>query len=321
MKLRTLLDERYAVLKNLSDRSLEVYRITLLWFDRYLATREGRTSGPATLDDLDDLIVGAFLQWRARVVVRGKVISPATVKKDRDQLLGMWNFAAKKRMRNSAGEMIEFPALPQGKDVLRIPVAYTVDEVRRMIAYARTRKNFTGPVPSDWWWSTLLGTAFVTGERIGALMQLRWGQVDLANRKIIFLAETRKGRRADQIRSITPALAAELGAHVGARDQLVWPWPRRPKSIHASLNKILDKSGVPRRAFHAIRKSSASYVAAAGGDASAHLGHADPTMARDHYIDPRIAKQKGGIDFLPDLETEATFIPDPDDIGPDRPAA
>ena len=321
MTLSRLLHDRYAILKNLSERSVAVYAITLLWFDRFLATREGRAPGPATIDDLDDLIVASFLRWRAQQIVRGRLVSPATVAKDRVQLLALWGFAAKKRMKNSAGEVIEFPTLPQQKAILRVPVAYTLEEVRRMIAYARKRHGRTGPVPSSWWWSTLLGTAFVTGERIGALRELRWGQVDLTRRRITFLAETRKGRRVDQVRRITPALAAELGAHVGAPDELVWPWPKKPQSIYASLKLICAKTGVTPRGFHAIRKASASYVAAAGGDASAHLGHADPTIARDHYLDPRITEERGGIDYLPDLETEATFIPDPDDIGPDRPAA
>lgn len=314
MLLRTLLHERYAVLKSLSERSVEVYAITLLWFDRYLATREGRATGPGTLDDLDDLVVAGFLRWRATQVVRGRRVSPATVAKDRVQLLSLWTFAARKRMKTSAGDVIEFPSLPQAKTVHRVPVAYTLDEVRGMIAIARTRTGHTGPVPSCWWWSTILGVAFVTGERIGALRQLRWGEVDLARRRIVFLAETRKGGRADAVRSITPALARELGAHAGPPDELVWPWPRKPLSIYASLKKIALRAGVKPRGFHGIRKSSASYVAAAGGDASAHLGHGDPSIARDHYLDPRIVQEPAGLDFLPRLDEgeDAEFVPDPE---------
>jgi integrase len=311
MLLRTLLHDRYAILKNLSERTVDVYAISILWFDRFLATRDGRAPGPASLDDLDDLVVAGFLRWRATQVVRGRRVSPATVAKDRVQILSLWTFAAKKRMKTSAGETIDFPSLPQAKTIHRIPVAYTVEEIRRMIAVARTRTGHTGPVPSGWWWSTILGVAFVTGERIGALRQLRWGQVDLARKRITFVAETRKGGRADAVRQITPSLARDLAAHVGAPDALVWPWPRNPLSIYASLKKVCLRAEVQPRGFHAIRKSSASYVAAAGGDASAHLGHSDPTIARDHYLDPRIMMEPSGIDFLPELE----------EAGPPDPAA
>ena len=286
MLLRTLLHDRYAILKNLSERSVEVYAITLLWFDRFLVTRTDRAPGAGSLDDLDDLVVAGFLRWRATQVVRGRRVSPATV-------------------------TIDFPSLPQSKTIHRIPVAYTVEEIRRMIGIARTRTGFTGPVPSGWWWSTLLGVAFVTGERIGALRQLRWGQVDLVRRRIMFLAETRKGGRQDVVRSISPALARELAAHAGEPDALVWPWPRAPLSIYASLKKVCLRADVTPRGFHAIRKSSASYVAAGGGNASAHLGHSDPTIAKDHYLDPRIMVEEAGIDFLPDLEegVEPPFSP------------
>ena len=306
MLLRTLLHDRYAILKNLSERSVEVYAITLLWFDRFLVTRTDRAPGAGSLDDLDDLVVAGFLRWRATQVVRGRRVSPATVAKDRVQLLSLWTFAAKKRLKTSTGETIDFPSLPQSKTIHRIPVAYTVEEIRRMIGIARTRTGFTGPVPSGWWWSTLLGVAFVTGERIGALRQLRWGQVDLVRRRIMFLAETRKGGRQDVVRSISPALARELAAHAGEPDALVWPWPRAPLSIYASLKKVCLRADVTPRGFHAIRKSSASYVAAGGGNASAHLGHSDPTIAKDHYLDPRIMVEEAGIDFLPDLEEGVT---------------
>jgi integrase len=318
MLLRTLLHDRYAILKNLSERSVAVYAITLLWFDRYLVTREDRAPGAGSLDDLDDLVVAGFLRWRATQIVRTRRVSPATVAKDRVQLLSLWTFAAKKRMKTSGGEQIDFPSLPQAKTIHRIPVAYTVEEIRRMIAIARTRKGETGPVPSAWWWSTLLGVAFLTGERIGALLQLRWGQIDLQRRRITFLAETRKGGRQDIVRQITPAMARELAAHAAAPDVLVWPWPRNPLSIYASMKKICLRAAVTPRGFHAIRKSSASYIAAGGGDASAHLGHSDPSIARDHYLDPRIMPQASEMDFLPTLDpvdaepADAEFIPDED---------
>jgi integrase len=81
------------------------------------------------------------------------------------------------------------------------------------------------------------------------------------------------------------------------------------------MRLLCKTAGVPSRAFHAIRKASASYVAAAGGDATAHLGHADPAMTRGHYLDPRITETSRGLDFLPPLDLEG-----PPKDG-DRPAA
>jgi integrase len=315
MTLHSLLVDRYALLQGISDRSVLVYMITLVWFGRYLCTLPGRPQGQPTLDDLTDIAVAGFLRWRAQQLHRGRRVSAATVAKDRTQLLALWGFAAKKRMKTTDGREIEFPSLPRSKVVRRIPVAYTVAEIREVIRIARGRKGMTGPVPSSWWWSTLLGTAFVTGERCGALLQLRWGQVDLERRRIVFLGETRKGGRADLARRISPELARELAEHRGPDDSLVWPWPGKPLSIYASLKLLCRRAGVQARGFHGIRRASASYVAAGGGDASAHLGHSSPEITQRHYLDPRITGDQDGIDYLPSLgsDDEAEFIPDPED--------
>jgi integrase len=73
---------------------------------------------------------------------------------------------------------------------------------------------------------------------------------------------------------------------------------------------LCDQANVPQRRFHALRKASASYVAAAGGDAVGHLDHSDANITRDHYLDDRIVGKAAGIDFLPrlDLGEDAHFI-------------
>lgn len=57
MTLREVL-ERYAILQNLSDRTVVLYSHTL---DRF---RDCLGHEP-TIDDLDDMIVAGFLRWRA----------------------------------------------------------------------------------------------------------------------------------------------------------------------------------------------------------------------------------------------------------------
>jgi integrase len=81
------------------------------------------------------------------------------------------------------------------------------------------------------------------------------------------------------------------------------------------MRLLCKRAGVPSRAFHAIRKASASYVAAGGGDATAHLGHADPAMTRGHYLDPRITETSRGLDYLPPLDLNG---PPKDEEGPPR---
>lgn len=303
MTMRELL-ERYALLMNLSDRSVVLYGHTIDKMQEFL----GREPLVA---DLEDVTVSKFLKWRGTNVARGRLVSPHTVAKDRSQLLAIWNWACKKKLHSG-----EWPGLPRQKKVKRTPTAYTLDEMSRLVRAAKARRGRMSGLPAAWWWGTILQAAWQTGERIGALLDLRWREVDTARCRLVFLAETRKGRERDLVSPITPELAAELESRRGSPEALVWPRTGHPLSHYASMRLLCKTAGVPSRAFHAIRKASASYVAAAGGDATAHLGHADPAMTRGHYLDPRITETKRGLDFLPPLN-----LADPPAEGGDRPAA
>lgn len=289
MTLRELL-ERYALLMGLSDRSVVLYGHTVRKLEEFL-NRE------ALVVDLEDVTVARFLRWRANNTRGGRPISPHSVAKDRSQLLALWNWACRKKLHPG-----EWPGLPRQKKVRRTPTAYTAADIAAMVRAARSRRGQTGGVPSAWWWSTLLQAAWETGERIGALLHLRWQDVDLERRRVCYRAETRKGGREDAVRAISAGLAAELAQQRRPSEALVWPVTGHPLSMYPSLRLLCRAASVTPRGFHGIRRSSASYVAAGGGDATAHLGHADPAMTRGHYLDPRITETKAGLDFLPRLD-------------------
>ena len=330
MTLRQLLD-RYAVLHNLRDRTIENYLCTIDRFRDYLATTDRQRDPDPTLADLDDYVVASFLRWRAKTPRRGKLPAHGNVLKDRTQLTALWNFAAKKRMPGANGQPVEFPSLPRMQSVRHIPVAYKLHEIEAIIKVARSRTNIVGNRPASWWWSTICRAAFETGERLGGLQGLRWRQVDLQGRRILFLADTRKGRSKDIIRSISPQLALEMGEHVGNPDSLVWPWDRHKNSIWASFRILCKRAGVSPHGFHGFRKSHASYVAAAGGNAQAALDHENARTTQAHYLDPTICGGEGGLGFLPPLRLDQPHQSPPPqpspgapvaDIGaPDRPAA
>jgi integrase len=173
-----------------------------------------------------------------------------------------------------------------------------------LIRLAKQRVGHVDGKPAAWWWSTLIYAAWCSAERIGALLELRWRDVDLTNRTLLFRAETRKGRSADIQRAITPDLAASLSRFAGQPDDLVWRWDRAYHSLWPSLRLLCRRAGVRGTGFHRLRKASASYVALGGGDATEHLGHASPEMTRAHYLDPRITSPKNALDYLPRLDLD-----------------
>ncbi|CAB4184381.1 XerC Integrase [uncultured Caudovirales phage] len=290
MTLRVLLADRYAPVKGLGARSVIIYSQTI---DRY---RDFLRREPA-VTDLEEDSIASFLEWRGKTVhCRSRGLpSAGTIRKDRSQLLALATYAFRKRL------IPEFPVVRTIRKASRLPRGFTSEEVGRLITAARRRKRTVAGLPAAWWWSTILHAAWQTGARIGEILQVEWQDVSPGG-EIIFRAPNRKGQTRDIARALSPELSAEIEQHRRPDGQRVWPWDRLVTSLYPSMRILCDSAGVPQRRFHAIRKASASYVAAAGGDASAHLDHSSATITRDYYLDDRVVKKIGGLAFLPPLD-------------------
>ena len=297
MTLRDLLVDRVAPLKNLSDRSVQMYLSTLDRFRDFLGHEP-------TVDDLDDLTAAKFMRWRqTHQHSRFKLISPASLAKDSAHLRSLWTWLAKKRWKRSDGELIEFPDYARPRVPRPVPKAYKADELAKLVDAARHRKGLVAGKPAAWYWVTKIQAMFQTGERIGAVLELRWGQVDLERHTLTFLAATRKGHRETITRPISPALSKMLAVQKGPPDARVWAWldDREMLSCYASLKVLCRTAGVPYKPFHAIRKSTASYLKRAGISAKKQLGHSSEEMAENHYYDEEITGRESNLEYLPDI--------------------
>ena len=310
MTLVELLEKRYAPLHNLSDKTQTLYRYSIGRLEDFIAAEEG-TRRQAVLSDLNDITVAQFLRWRAKTPHRGRIPSHGSVLKDRVQLAAMATYAARKRL------IAEFLELPRMRPVERIPRGYTHADVEKIVRAARHRRGNVGPVPSAWFWMTICWSAWITAERLTALLSLRWGDVDLTRRTLTFRAEHRKGHTRDIQRCVTQQLADALAMTRRADTELVWPWVqhREKGSIFESLRILTKTAGVTFRGFHGFRKSSASYLKAAGGDATDHLDHDRPSTTKRSYLDPDIVQNgPSAADLLPPLDLR-------DPPPPENPAA
>jgi integrase len=293
MPIRDLFD-RYTVLKRLDPKTAAHYSMLADRLDRFF----GR---PASTSDLDDLAVSRYLRWRTDTLgFRGRLPSAATVRKDQNMIQAAWRYAARKRIA------AEFPDLAPVKVPKRIPTgrAYTIDDVSKLVRRARRRFGRTGGLPSSWWWSTLIYAAVTTGERFHALSMVRWNDVDLERRRIVFRGENRKGQTRDIERQITAELADMLTQQRRGPSDLVWPWDRRSRSQWASLQVLCRTAGVQYRGFHGFRRTAASYAALMGGRAAATrlLDHSDPNL-QAVYVDPLICpSEDDSCSALPPLD-------------------
>lgn len=280
MLLHDLLMREYSPLRGLSARTERLYAFTL-------AAWEGILGHQPTLDDLNEVAVARFL------AVRSREVSPATVAKDRAQLVALWNFAAKR------GLVDRWPEVRRVTVPERVPEAWTTEQFRRLLAAATLEQTTLAGVPARRWWRALLLLAYDTGERIAALRALRWA--DVREDDVIFRAETRKGGRRDIARPFGDSTGLALDAIREPRRDLVFPWDRHPSYLWGRLGIILKRAGLPndrRCKFHRIRRTTASFYAAAGGDATRLLDHSSPAVTR-RYLDPRIVGGLSAPSVLP----------------------
>ena len=298
MTLRALLHDRIAPLKNLSARSVVMYDSSLDRFRDFLGHEPD-------IGDLDDLILSKFLRWRATTVhdARRGLISPASLAKDSAHLRSLWTWLARKRWKKADGELLEFPDYARPRVPRPRPSAFTVEELQLLLDAARHRRGYIGDVPAAWYWPTKILAMYQTGERIGAVLAIRWGEVDLDRHTLTFLAATRKGHHETITRAISAELCAVMAPQQKAGDRLVWPWRegREALSIYPSLRVLCKTAGVPYLPFHSIRKSTASYLKRAGKSAKKQLGHSSEEMAEEHYYDERITGTESALDYLPPL--------------------
>jgi integrase len=273
MLLETFLDTVYVPLKlrGRSPESVRLLRHAIRQFSRHL----GR---PAALDDFDDLVVSQFLAARAAR------LSPNSVARERSGLLALWNLAQARgliRLR----PLVAPELIPE-----QTPRAFTADELARLWTSCGQVRGYVGPVRAGIWFEALLGVLFYSGERITAVLRVQkanWTRPWLA-----VPAEARKGSRKPATYQL-PEHVADLVDQVSAHDQpVLFFWPASDTALRERWRVITRRAGLgdgPEVQFHALRRSFASHLSAAGGDAREALQHSSEKVTK-RYLDPRITQ-------------------------------
>lgn len=226
--------------------------------------------------DVDD--PDSFAKYRDARLAEGA--RPDTVKGEMNKLLGIARWLG------------HSPLVKLPRAVQRMPEAWDRHELRRLFHTARTTKRTIWGLPGRVYWPALLGVAYDTGERIGAIMQLQLSDFDLPRRSVSYRAEIRKGGYADAVGQLCRRSTADIEALVAITrpmhsDSLFLLGS--PSTLWKAYGRILADAGLPcgpRCKFHRLRRTHATMVHAAGGDATASLGHSNPQTTWRHYIDP-----------------------------------
>lgn len=273
-----------------SPATVRGYKITFNLFDRFLR-REAR------LRDLNNNTVARFQYVRLKEVAR------ATCYRDIASLKAIWTWACKKNL------LKEWHDLKPIGLVTPTPIALTQEQVNRVwqAIQAETRPVVVScspllEVPAPVWWSAIYLLSWDTAERFTPIFELHESSLDLENRWVTFPAADRKGRTADNVKRIHADTAAAIEKLLSCYRRRtyctrVFRWAIGKSLIWRRLADIMTRAGLPDTKefkFHCIRKSVASHLTAAGGNAQRMLCHTSGATTEKHYHDPRIVHDDSG---------------------------
>ena len=278
MTLREFFDTVYrrARLINASPRSIAQIRFCINRFDSWLER-------PATLADLTLDKLSDWMTWQV-----ADELSVATINGRIKLLTTLWRFALKRKYLTT-GDPGEIELLKQPR---RLAVAWTIDEIERLLSACRETPGRLVGIHAGKYWEALVSLLFDTGLRRSAAFAIRVDEVDF-NTHVLRVPAERMKNLCEQIFWLSDrTMAAILATFPPARELLFpWPWKSTEGTQSRALGKILRRAGLPagrRDLFHKLRRSCASHLAAAAGEAVAikQLGHSDASCIR-RYVDPR----------------------------------
>lgn len=276
MTLSTFLETVYVPLR-LRGRSPESVRL-LKHAIRQFSLWLGRD---ATLDDLEDLVVS---QWLSAMAAKK---SPNSVARERSGIIALWNLAQGRglvRLRPTVAAELVPNAVPR---------AFTTNELERLAESAGYAAGWVGPIPASTFFRALVAVGLETGERIHAILNVPrhcWQRPTL-----VVPASIRKGRRQERIYELSPEACQLVDAVSNHTGPTVFWWIASDTALRKRWKVITRRAGLGDGRdvqFHALRRSTASHLAAAGLDATAFLGHSSDRITRKSYLDPRVVDQR-----------------------------
>lgn len=159
-----------------------------------------------------------------------------------------------------------------------------------------------GVAPVNWWQGILIVT-YVTGYRIGTLLDLEWSM--LQNGLLTVEDDLCKCEEGDEKQ--LPAIVLDALSRVKCDDTKIFPWPCGRRYVWQCFDKLMIIAGIPpqRRRymkFHGIRKRHGADMAKVGSVAAAQLSlnHGEGSTTNSYYL-PRNEVTQSIIDQLPGL--------------------
>lgn len=221
--------------------TLKEYRRSLEAFQRLIS--------PGYMDTITTADVDRFIARRKgdRQVGDDSDLSPASINRDLRALKVAFRKAKKWHM------LAEVPDFEFLREPERDP--YFVDDATFTALYdacSAMERPAGRHYPAGDWWQALLAFAYLTGWRIGEILDLRRDDVDLETGIATVDADSTKGRRTARV-ELHPVILEKLRALVGFHP-MVFEWPHHERTLWIDFAALKAAAGVEfPGAFHRFR--------------------------------------------------------------------
>lgn len=215
-------------------------------------------------------------------------LSVVTANHRRKCLCSIWNWCSRR------GMIPLWPSVRKLREPKRAPRAWTEDELKRLIESCMKCTGDIGGVPAANWWLALHGYLWDSASRTSEALQLRWEWLDLGRGLAHVPAFARKGKSSDAVYQLMSDTVYALELIRQPVRELVFHWPGHPSALYKRYATILRRAGLPADRYsmpQKMRRSHASHLALAGGDATASLGHSSDYVTRCHYLDNSLTNE------------------------------
>lgn len=278
----------------LKPRTIKLYKTIIRHFDRFVRTQRGGDVGRVI--HLADANLVAYVSWR---ISNG--IAKYTAEREAAKLFALWRVAAKPPRCWIAPPSVKLP-----RSKVAPAKAFLKQQLRTLFRDAHQTQRVVGGLPGSIYWPACLGCIWDTSERINAVHNLHRSDIEIVRVwrftwKGYVTFRNRKGDGDDAVRVVRRSTAKALATLLELSDAECPFAIVKIGTIYKAYNKILADAGLPTdrwSKFHRLRKSHASYLKRAGGDAAESLGHSSEAVTRRHYYDPRITGQKPAAAYL-----------------------
>lgn len=262
-----------------SEETVRLINISVDHFGSFLAR-------PAHVEDFTDDNLIAYSKHRRQL---GR--AETTIERELCKLMSLWRWAANEGL-------VRGPRVRFDKAEVDTPVAMMRNQIRSLFRTARNYKSSVGEVPGHVFMLALFYSAWIIGERGGALYDMRREHVDVSGpwwrRGWVTIPKELRKRGGKTLRrrlswSGTYWMRRLLAAHENDR---IFGIVHRTTVYH-HFDIILKRAKLPKDCkLQCLRRSHASWFERAGGDAQKSLEHKSRDTTVKYYLDPLICFYK-----------------------------